>query len=48
MEPESWQGGPAGRPGPSDGCFAFSGADRDAVVSSQQGGALIYAIHERP
>ena len=48
MEPESWQGGPAGRPGLSDGCFAFSDADRDAVVSSLQGGALIYAIHERP
>jgi hypothetical protein len=26
----------------------FSKADRDAVVSNLQGGALIYAIYERP
>ena len=48
MEPESWQGKKAGRPGLSDGCFVFSKADRDAVVSSLQGGALIYAIYEKP
>jgi hypothetical protein len=47
MEPESWQGKAAGRPGRSDGCFAFSEADRDAVVSNLRGGALIYAIHEK-
>jgi hypothetical protein len=34
-----------GRPGLSDGCFVFSKADRDAVVSSLHGGALIYAIY---
>jgi hypothetical protein len=48
MEPESWEGKRAGRPGLSDGCFAFSNADRDAVLSSLQGGALIYAIYEKP
>lgn len=48
MEPESWEGTRAGRPGLSDGCFAFSNADRDAVLSSLQGGALIYAIYEKP
>jgi hypothetical protein len=48
MEPESWKGKKAGRPGLSDGCFVFSKADRDAVVSSLQGGALIYAIYEKP
>jgi len=48
MEPESWKGKKAGRPGLSDGCFVFSKADRDVVVSSLQGGALIYAIYERP
>jgi hypothetical protein len=48
MEPESWDAKPAGRPGLSDGCFAFSNADRDAVLSSLQGGALIYAIYEVP
>ena len=48
MEPESWKGKAAGRPGLSDGCFVFSKADRDAVVASLQGGALIYAIYEKP
>ena len=48
MEPESWKGKKAGRPGLSDGCFVFSKADRDVVVSSLYGGALIYAIYERP
>ena len=48
MEPESWTGKKGGRPGLSDGCFVFSKADRDAVVSSLQGGALIYAIYEKP
>jgi hypothetical protein len=48
MEPQSWTAKKAGRPGLSDGCFAFSDADRDAVVSSLHGGALIYAIHEKP
>ena len=48
MEPESWEGKRAGRPGLSDGCFAFSNPDRDAVVLSLQGGALIYAIYEKP
>ena len=47
MEPESWKGKKAGRPGLSDGCFVFSKADRDVVVSSLEGGALIYAIHEK-
>ena len=48
MEPESWKGKKAWRPGLSDGCFVFSKADRDAVVSELQGGALIYAIYETP
>jgi len=48
MEPESWKGKKAGRPGLSDCCFVFSKADRDVVVSSLQGGALIYAIYEKP
>src|SRR6478735_5118409 len=48
MEPESWKGTRAARPGLSDGCFVFSKADRDAVVSSLGGGALIYAIYEKP
>jgi len=48
MEPESWKGKKAGRPGLSDGCFVFSKADRDTVVSNLQGGALIYAIYEKP
>jgi hypothetical protein len=48
MEPDSWKGKKAGRPGLSDGCFVFSKADRDAVVSSLGGGALIYAIYEKP
>jgi hypothetical protein len=48
MEPESWKGKKAGRPGVSDGCFVFSKADRDVVVSSLEGGALIYAIYEKP
>jgi len=47
MEPESWKGKKGGRPGLSDGCFVFSQADRDAVVSGLQGGALIYAIYEK-
>ena len=37
-----------GRPGRSDGCFVFSKADRDAVIANLQGGALIYAIYEKP
>ena len=48
MEPESWKGKKAGRPGLSDGCFVFSKADRDVVVSSLEGGALIYALYEKP
>ena len=48
MEPESWKAKKSGGPGLSDGCFVFSQADRDVVVSSLQGGALIYAIYERP
>lgn len=48
MEPESWKGKKAGRPGLSDGCFAFSHADRDAVISSLQDGALIYAACDQP
>jgi hypothetical protein len=48
MEPESWKGKRVGRPGLSDGCFAFSKADRDAVLSSLQGGELIYASYEKP
>jgi hypothetical protein len=48
MEPEPAKGKKAWRPGLSDGCFVFSKADRDAVVSSLQGGALIYAIYEKP
>lgn len=48
MEPESWQGKKAARPGLSDGCFAFSQADRDVVISSLEGGALIYGIYEKP
>jgi len=48
MEPESWKGKKAGRPGLSDGCFVFSKADRDVVVSSLYGGALIFAIYEKP
>lgn len=47
MEPESWKGKKAARPGLSDGCFAFSQADRDTVISGLQGGALIYAIYEK-
>jgi len=48
MEPEPSKGKKAWRPGLSDGCFVFSKADRDAVVSSLEGGALIYAIYEKP
>jgi hypothetical protein len=48
MEPESWKGKKAGRPGLSDGCFVFSNADRDVIVSSLRGGALIYALYEKP
>ena len=47
MEPESWKGKKGGRPGLSDGCFVFSQVDRDAVISSLEGGALIYAIYEK-
>ena len=47
MEPATWKGKKAGRPGRSDGCFAFSKQDRDAVISSLQGGALIYAFYEK-
>jgi hypothetical protein len=48
MEPQSWQRKKTGRPGLSDGCFVFSKEDRDAVLSSLQGGALIYAVYEKP
>jgi len=48
MEPETWKGKKVWRPGRSDGCFAFSKNDRDAVISSLQGGALIFAIYEKP
>jgi hypothetical protein len=48
MEPEVPKGRKPWRPGLSDGCFVFSKADRDAVVSSLEGGALIYAIYEKP
>jgi len=48
MEPESWEGKKPGRPGLSDGCFVFSRADRDTVVSNLQGGALIYAFYDKP
>ena len=48
MEPEWWNGKKAGRPGLSDGCFVFSKADRDVVVSSLEGGGLIYAIFDKP
>ena len=48
MESESWDVKKAQRPGLSDGCFVFSKSDRDAVVSSLQGGALIYAIYKEP
>jgi len=47
MEPESWMGKKGGRPGLSDGCFVFSQADRNVVISGLQGGALIYAIYEK-
>jgi hypothetical protein len=47
MDPESWKGKKRGRPGRSDGCFVFSKADRDAVISHLQGGALIYASYEK-
>ena len=48
MDAELWKGKKAGRPGRSDGCFAFSKADRDAVVAHLKGGALIYASYDRP
>jgi len=48
MEPASSEWKRTGRPGLSDGCFAFSDADRDAVLSNLQGSALIYAIYEGP
>jgi hypothetical protein len=47
MDPESWKGKKKGRPGLSDGCFVFSKADRDAVISQLHGGALIYACYEK-
>jgi hypothetical protein len=47
MEPETWQGKKVARPGMSDGCFAFSEADRDAVIAQLRGGALIYAVYEK-
>jgi hypothetical protein len=47
MEPKSWKGKKKGHPGCSDGCFAFCKADRDAVISSLEGGALIYAAYEK-
>jgi len=47
MEPESWKGKKNGRPGRSEGCFAFSRADRDAVIAELAGGALIYACYEK-
>jgi hypothetical protein len=47
MEPGSWKGKKMSRPGRSEGCFAFSKDDRDAVISYLQGGALIYAIYEK-
>ena len=48
MEPETWKGKKGGRPGLSDGCFVFSKSDRDSVVSALEGGALIYAVYEKP
>ena len=47
MDPESWKGKKMGRPGRSEGCFVFSKADRDAVISHLGGGALIYASYEK-
>jgi hypothetical protein len=47
MEPEAWKGKKSGRPGRSEGCFVFAKADRDAVISHLQGGALIYASYEK-
>jgi len=47
MDPESWREKKMIRPGRSEGCFVFSKADRDAVISQLQGGALIYAIYEK-
>jgi hypothetical protein len=47
MDPASWKGKKMGRPGRSDGCFVFSKADRDAVISQLEGGALIYAVYEK-
>ena len=48
MDPGTWKGKKMGRPGRSDDCFVFSKDDRDAVISNLQGGALIYAIYEKP
>ena len=47
MDPASWKGKKAGRPGRSDGCFVFAKADRDAVINYLLGGALIYACYEK-
>jgi hypothetical protein len=47
MEPQYWKGKKKGRPGRSEGCFAFSKTDRDAVISHLEGGALIYASCEK-
>jgi L,D-transpeptidase catalytic domain len=47
MDPESWKGKKMGRPGRSEGCFVFSKADRDAVISHLKEGALIYASYEK-
>lgn len=35
-----------GRPGRSEGCMVFSGADRDTVVRMLRGGALILAVKD--
>ena len=47
MEPESWKGKKNGRPGRSEGCFAFSRVDRDTVIADLAGGALIYACYDK-
>ena len=47
MDPEAWKRKKMGRPGRSEGCFVFSKADRDAVISHLKGGALIYASYEK-
>jgi hypothetical protein len=47
MNPQSWKKKKRARPGLSDGCFAFSKSDRDAVIAYLQGSALIYASYEK-